>query len=110
VIPARATPVLDRVWFSGPRARSFISSTVGRSHRFSATADARVLLFTLVIYLVTAVLFEIAPAMRSSRTNVAGALNTSTRSVRGAAARQLMPNRPGTLCGTIVSDELTCGN
>lgn len=60
----------------------------GAAHTaLTATPDARVLLFTLGICLVTAVLFGIVPAVGSSRTNVAGALNASARSAGGVAAR-----------------------
>jgi predicted permease len=59
----------------------------------SATPDWRVLLFTFGMCILTAVLFGIAPAMRGSRTDVAGALNASARTAGGAAARsnRLLP-------------------
>ena len=59
----------------------------------SATPDLRVLLFTFATCIVTAALFGIAPAMRSSRTNVAGALNASARNSGGTSAgsRGLLP-------------------
>ncbi len=53
----------------------------------SATPDMRVLLFTFATCIVTAALFGIAPAMRSSRTNVAGALNANARNSGGTSAR-----------------------
>ncbi|MGC1294615.1 MAG: ABC transporter permease [Alloacidobacterium sp.] len=60
----------------------------GAAHTaLSATPDLRVLLFTFVTCIVTAVLFGIAPAMRGSRTNVAGALNASARTAGGTATR-----------------------
>ena len=59
----------------------------------SATPDMRVLLFTFGTCIVTAALFGIAPAMRSSRTNVAGALNANARNSGGTSAgsRGLLP-------------------
>lgn len=59
----------------------------------SATPDFRVLLFTFATCIVTAILFGIAPAMRSSRTDLSGALNASARTASGAAARsnRLLP-------------------
>jgi predicted permease len=59
----------------------------------SATPDLRVLLFTFATCIVTAVLFGIAPAMRGSRTSVAGALNANARTSGGTAARsnRLLP-------------------
>jgi predicted permease len=56
----------------------------------SATPDLRVLLFTLTTCIVTAALFGIAPAIRGSRTNVAGALSANARTSGGTAAG---PNR-----------------
>jgi predicted permease len=53
----------------------------------SATPDMRVLLFTFATCIVTAAMFGIAPAMRSSRTNVAGALNANARNSGGTSAR-----------------------
>jgi predicted permease len=59
----------------------------------SATPDIRVLLFTFGTCILTAALFGIAPAMRSSRTNVAGALNANARNSGGTSAgsRGLLP-------------------
>jgi predicted permease len=59
----------------------------------SATPDLRVLLFTLGTCLATSALFGIAPAMRSARTNVAGALNANARNSGGTSAgsRGLLP-------------------
>ena len=53
----------------------------------------RVLLFTFATCIVTAALFGTAPAMRSSRTNVAGALNANARNTGGTSAgsRGLLP-------------------
>jgi len=51
----------------------------------SATPDMRVLLFTLGTCVLTAALFGIAPALRSSRMQAAGALNASARTAGGAA-------------------------
>ena len=57
----------------------------GAAHTaLSATPDWRVLLFTFGTCIVTAVLFGIAPALRGSRTEVAGALNASARTAGGA--------------------------
>ncbi len=53
----------------------------------SAMPDLRVLLFTFATCIVTAALFGIAPALRGSRTTVAGALNASARTAGGTAAR-----------------------
>ncbi|MFZ1014638.1 MAG: ABC transporter permease [Terracidiphilus sp.] len=66
----------------------------GAAHTaLSAIPDLRVLLFTFATCIVTAVLFGIAPALRGSRTNVAGALNASARTAAGTAARsnRLLP-------------------
>lgn len=66
----------------------------GAAHTaLSATPDLRVLLFTFATCIVTAILFGIAPAMRSSRTDLSGALNASARTASGAAARssRLLP-------------------
>jgi len=59
----------------------------------SATPDWRVLLFTLGTCLATSALFGIAPAMRSARTNAAGALNANARNSGGTSAgsRGLLP-------------------
>ncbi|MFC5864567.1 ADOP family duplicated permease [Acidicapsa dinghuensis] len=54
---------------------------------FSATPDARVLLFTLAICVVTAILFGIAPGIRGSRTDMSGVLTASARTAGGGAAR-----------------------
>jgi predicted permease len=60
----------------------------GASHTaLSATPDPRVLLFTFATCIVTATLFGIAPAMRGSRTSVAGALNANARTSAGTVAR-----------------------
>ena len=57
----------------------------GAAHTaLSATPDWRVLLFTFGTCIVTAILFGIAPALRGSRTEVAGALNASARTAGGA--------------------------
>src|SRR5580698_2531388 len=66
----------------------------GAAHSaLSATPDLRVLLFTFATCLVTAILFGIAPALRGSRTDVAGALNANARTAgaAGARAKQLLP-------------------
>jgi predicted permease len=59
----------------------------------SATPDLHVLLFTFATCIVTAALFGIAPALRGSRTSVAGALNANARTAGGTAARssRLLP-------------------
>ncbi len=59
----------------------------------SATPDLRVLLFTFGTCIVTAALFGIAPALRGSRTSVAGALSANARTSGGTAARsnRLLP-------------------
>ncbi|HUI85126.1 MAG TPA: ABC transporter permease [Candidatus Binatia bacterium] len=48
--------------------------------------DGRVLLFTLLVSLVAGVVFGLAPALRSSRTDVNSTLNQSGRSLVGAHA------------------------
>jgi predicted permease len=70
----------------------FIDKGAART-ALSATPDIRVLLFTFATCIVTAALFGIAPAMRSSRTNVAGALNANARNSGGTSAgsRGLLP-------------------
>ena len=60
----------------------------GAAHSaLSATPDLHVLLFTFGTCILTAVLFGMAPAMRGSRTDTAGALNASARTESGTAAR-----------------------
>jgi predicted permease len=60
----------------------------GAAHTaLSATPDLGVLLFTFATCIITAALFGIAPALRGSRTSVAGALSGSTRTAGGTAAR-----------------------
>ena len=60
----------------------------GAAHTaLSATPDLRVLLFTFATCIVTAAMFGIAPALRGSRTNVAGALSANARTSGGTAAR-----------------------
>jgi predicted permease len=70
----------------------FIDKGVART-ALSATPDVRVLLFTFATCIFTAVLFGIAPALRGSRTNVAGALSANARPSGGTAARsnRLLP-------------------
>lgn len=59
----------------------------------SASPDLGVLLFTLVVCIVTAILFGVAPAMRGSRADVRGALNAGARSASGTGGRsnRLLP-------------------
>ena len=57
----------------------------------SATPDVRVLLFTLGTCVLTAALFGIAPALRGSRTNVAGALTANARTTSGGAGSRVLP-------------------
>lgn len=64
----------------------FIDGGAARS-AFSAAPDARVLLFTLAVCIVTAVLFGIAPGIRGSRTDVSGVLTASARTSGGSAGR-----------------------
>jgi predicted permease len=70
----------------------FIDKGVART-ALSATPDLHVLLFTFATCIVTAALFGIAPALRGSRTNVAGALSANARTSGGTAARsnRLLP-------------------
>jgi predicted permease len=70
----------------------FIDKGASRT-ALSATPDLRVLLFTFATCIVTAALFGIAPAMRGSRTSVAGALNANARTSGGTATRsnRLLP-------------------
>ena len=49
--------------------------------------DGRVLLFTMLISLLAGVIFGLAPALRTSRTDVSATLNQSGRSLVGARAR-----------------------
>jgi predicted permease len=59
----------------------------------SAVPDLRVLLFTFATCVATAILFGIAPAMRTSHSDVSGTLNASARTTGDVAARsnRLMP-------------------
>lgn len=66
----------------------------GAAHTaLSATPDLHVLLFTVATCIVTAALFGIAPALRGSRTSVAGALNANARTAGGTGAHssRLLP-------------------
>ncbi len=80
--------------FAGTRA--LIKFIVGPdSHTaLTATPDLRVLAFTSAICVLTGLLFGVAPALRVSRTNVAGALSASTRTAGSAGGRSArwMPN------------------
>jgi predicted permease len=81
------------VAFSATRVLiNFIDRGAART-ALSATPDLRVLLFTFATCVLTAALFGIAPALRGSRTTVAGALNANTRNSGGTAARtnRLLP-------------------
>ncbi len=55
---------------------------------FNVAPDARVLLFTLAAALLTGLLFGLAPALRSSRLDLASALKGTAGSVAGDASRQ----------------------
>ncbi|HEV2666589.1 MAG TPA: ABC transporter permease, partial [Blastocatellia bacterium] len=55
---------------------------------FNVAPDARVLLFTLAVALLTGLLFGLAPALRSSRLDLASALKGTAGSVAGDAPRQ----------------------
>src|SRR6266545_631774 len=55
---------------------------------FRLEPDARVLLFTLATSLLTALLFGLVPALRSSRVDLASALKGTAASVAGGALRQ----------------------
>jgi len=55
---------------------------------FSVTPDARVLLFTTGAALVTGILFGLAPALRSSRIDLASALKGAAGNIAGSASRQ----------------------
>jgi predicted permease len=70
----------------------FIDKGAART-ALSATPDLRVLLFTFATCIVTAALFGIAPALRGSRANVAGALSANARSSggTGASSYRLLP-------------------
>ncbi len=63
----------------------FIDKGASRT-ALSATPDLPVLLFTFATCMVSAALFGLAPAMRGSRTIVAGALNANMRTLAGTAA------------------------
>ncbi len=55
---------------------------------FSVTPDIRVLLFTTGAALLTGILFGLAPALRSSRIDLASALKSTAGTVAGNASRQ----------------------
>ncbi len=71
---------------------NFIDRGAART-ALSATPDTRVLLFTFATCVLTAALFGIAPALRSSRTKMAGALNANMRNSGGTGTRsnRLLP-------------------
>jgi predicted permease len=55
---------------------------------FNVAPDSRVLLFTVIVALLTGILFGLAPAFRSSRIDLASALKGSAGTVAGSATRQ----------------------
>jgi predicted permease len=73
-------------WATGMLIR-FMDQGAARTD-LSAAPDLRVLLFTLGTCLLTAVLFGIAPALRGSRAQVAGALSASSRTSVGGGGRR----------------------
>jgi predicted permease len=80
--------------FAGTRA--LIKFIVGpESHTaLAATPDLRVLAFTSAICIFTGLLFGLAPALRVSRTNAAGALSAGARTAASAGGRsgRFLPN------------------
>ncbi len=80
--------------FAGTRV--LIKFIVGEASytALAATPDLRVLAFTSAICVLTGLLFGIAPALRVSRTNVAGALSASARTgcSSGGRSGRLLPN------------------
>jgi putative ABC transport system permease protein len=55
---------------------------------FNVAPDWRALLFTLAVSLLTGLLFGLAPALRSSRLDLASALKSAAGSITGDASRQ----------------------
>jgi predicted permease len=73
--------------FSSTRAIIHFISKGASYTALSPTPDFRVLLFTFGTCIMTAILFGIAPAMRSSDSRLSASLNASARTTGGAAVR-----------------------
>jgi predicted permease len=87
-----ALGLLLAFWGTGMLIK-FIAGETTRT-ALSATPDLRVLCFTTSICVLTGLLFGVAPALRVSRLDVSGALNTNARTAAGGGGRsgRLLPN------------------
>ncbi len=72
---------------------ALMSTPWGDAFPFVVKPDARVLVFTVVISLLTGILFGLVPALRSTRVDLTPALKESalTALARGSARRRLQP-------------------
>ncbi len=63
--------------------------SLGESLRLNLSLDARVVLYTAALSLLTAVLFGLAPAWRVSRTDIIAAINGTSQAASGLRLRQM---------------------
>ncbi|MGH9575140.1 MAG: ADOP family duplicated permease [Candidatus Acidiferrales bacterium] len=82
-----ALGILFAVWGVDAIAR-LVSSGPGQPLSFVVAPDWRVLVFTMVITLLTAILFGIAPALRGARVDLTPSLKQSASSLPGGAAHK----------------------
>ncbi|MGH9760207.1 MAG: FtsX-like permease family protein, partial [Blastocatellia bacterium] len=76
----------------------------GAAHTaFDPNPDGRVLAFTLVVSIITGVLFGLAPALRVSRISVISGLRSGTRTTGGSARRAGRPSLSSSLVVAQVS-------
>lgn len=71
--------------FGATAAIAAVPSTVPRAEEIGL--DLRVLLFTLLVSLTAGIVFGLAPALKTSRANIGGALKESGRTLAGTRSR-----------------------